>query len=75
MHVIDGHYDGQHVILDAPVPDGVAVNARVRIVFDSASVPSSPSSLGKIAELAVDGGLPTDFSEQHEHYVKGSPRR
>ena len=77
MHMIDGHYNGQHVILDAPVPEGVAIDARVRILFDTAPIPSSPSpsSLGTIAGLSVNGGLPPDFSEQHEHYVKGSPRR
>lgn len=73
--VIEGHFDGKQVVLDAPVPGDVPANTRVRIIFEEPATKSGPSSLAKLAELATAGGLPPDFSEQHEHYVKGSPRR
>ena len=33
------------------------------------------SALSKMAKLAVRADLPPDFAQQHEHYVKGTPRR
>ena len=72
MVVVLGHYDGQNVILDGPVPDGTVPNARVRIVFETSA---QSESLASIAASAVPGGLPPDYARQHEHYVKGVPRR
>jgi hypothetical protein len=72
MIVVLGHYDGQKVVLDGPVPDGVVPNSRVRIVFESSAQPAE--ALGRIASLAVPGGLPPDFAEQHGHYGKGTLR-
>lgn len=71
MIEVAGHFDGHHVVLDGPVPDGVVPNARVRIVFENSS---ASEALGRIAALAVPGGLPADFAEQHEHCVKGIPQ-
>jgi hypothetical protein len=71
MVEVAGHYDGRQVVLDAPVPDGVAPNARVRVVFEDAP---RPASLSLIAAAAVRGGLPPDFAHQHDHYVKGFPK-
>ena len=75
MQMIEGHFDGKQVVLDAPVPQGVPANTRVRIFFEETPASSGTSSLSTIADLATAGGLPPDFSQQHEHYVKGSPRR
>jgi len=37
--------------------------------------PPRAESLAKVAKLAKPAGLPPDFAEQHEHYLKGTPRR
>jgi len=72
MTVLKGHFDGEKIVLDEPVPPGLAANTPVKVVVET-----EPRSLfDRILGLAVkDDGLPPDFSEQHEHYVKGAPRR
>ncbi len=72
MVVLNGHFDGRQVVLDSPVPANIAANTPVQVIFDGAS---GSSALAEIAKLARPGGLPRDFARQHEHYVKGAPRR
>ena len=72
MTIINGHYDGKRVVLDEPVPASIPADTPVRVVFDGAD---AKSVLGEIGKLARPGGLPQDFSEQHEHYIKGTPRK
>ena len=73
MTVLNGHIDGKHIVLDEPIPQGVPANARVRVLIEEEG--PKPRSLEKIARMAVRGKLPRDFSMQHKHYAKGSPRR
>jgi|WetSurMetagenome_2_1015567.scaffolds.fasta_scaffold741057_2 hypothetical protein len=73
MTVLKAHFDGRHVVLDEPTPRGLAPNAPVRVLIEDEG--PKPGSLTKIARLAVRGKLPRDFSMQHKHYAKGSPRR
>lgn len=72
MTVIHGHYDGQRVVLDEPVPDDVPSDTPVRVHFDHEP---TEHVLDRIARLAGPSDLPPDFSEQHDHYVKGTPRK
>jgi hypothetical protein len=72
MVVLNGHFDGRNVVLEEPVPGDIPANTPVKVVFEGAD---SSSVLAKIAQLAVEGGLPKDYAQQHEHYVKGAPRR
>ena len=67
MVVLNGHFDGSRVVLDGPVPDGIAANTPVRVIFDNSVL---AESLAKIARLAQLGGQPPDFAEHHAHYVK-----
>ena len=73
MTVLNAHFDGKHVVLDEPMPEGVVANARVRVLIEDEG--PRPSSLEKIANLAVQGKLQRDFSMQHKHYAKGVERR
>jgi hypothetical protein len=75
MVVLNGTFDGTKVVLDTPVPSEIAANTPVRVIFDDAPAPSGESALSKIAKLAKPGGFPRDFAEQHDHYIKGTPRR
>jgi hypothetical protein len=63
------HIKNGQITLDEPasLPEGAEVNVEV--------VESGQPVLAKIAELAVAGGLPRDYSEQHEHYIEGTPRK
>lgn len=72
MTILNGHVDGKHVLLDEPVPANIPPHTPVRVVFDGTD---AKGVLKEIARLARPGGLPRDFSEQHEHYIKGTPRR
>lgn len=72
MTVISGHYDGKQVVLDEPVPTNIPADTPVKVVFDGAD---ARSVLDEIARLARPGGKPPDYSQQHEFYVKGGPRR
>lgn len=72
MTVLKGHFDGQRVVLDEPVPAGVGAHTPVKVVFETEE---AGAILAEIAGLARQAGLPPDFAEQHEHYVKGAPRR
>ncbi len=71
--MLKGHFDGRNIILDEPMPVGVAANTPVRIVIENGR---QDSLFDKLLGLAVDDdGLPADYAEQHEHYVKGTPKR
>ena len=65
-----GHVRNGQITLDEParLPEGAEVMVEiVQTVKDD--------TLARIAGLAVAGGLPRDFSQQHEHYVKQTPRK
>ncbi len=71
--MLKGHFDGRNIILDEPMPVGVAANTPVRIVIENGR---QDSLFDMLLGLAVDDdGLPADYAEQHEHYVKGTPKR
>jgi hypothetical protein len=72
MTVLNAHFDGKQFVLDDPVPVNLQANAKARIIVDA---DCQPRSLARIAAMAVDADLPRDYAEQHEHYVKGTPRR
>jgi hypothetical protein len=72
MTIINGHYDGKRVVLDEPVPADIPPDTPVRVSFEDGQTRDVLTELGK---LARPGGLPRDFSEQHEHYIKGTPRK
>lgn len=73
MTTLNGHFDGKHIVLDEPIPPSLTPNTLVKIVFEHTG---EESVLDKIAKLAVPiDGLPTDYSEQHDHYVRATPKR
>jgi hypothetical protein len=72
MTIINGHYDGKCVVLDEPLPPCIDPDTPVRISFGDGQAREVLAELAKPPRI---GGLPRDFSEQHEHYVKGTPRK
>ena len=72
MTVLNAHFDGKQIVLDEPMPDGIPADTRLRVLVETGN---RPQSLLKIAAMAIDTDLPRDFAAQHEHYVKGTPRR
>jgi hypothetical protein len=71
MTIIKGHFDGQRVVLDEPVPADIHADTPVRVHFESEP---RGSVLDRIAKLAGPSDLPLDYSQQHDHYVKGTPQ-
>jgi hypothetical protein len=72
MMTLNGHYDGKRVVLDDPVPADMPADTPVRVVFENNS---GDGVLDRIAQLAGPSDLPRDYSQQHDHYVKGTPRK
>ncbi len=71
--VLKGHFDGERVVLDEPVPPEILPQTPVKVTFEQQE---REHVLARIARLAVsDDDLPADYSEQHDHYVKGTPRK
>lgn len=74
MTVLNAHFDGKQIVLDEPMPADVPANSPVQAVVQRKGE-TETSALDKITAMAVEGGLPKDYSVNHEHYVKGAPRR
>lgn len=72
MMTINGHYDGKRVVLDDPVPADIPPQTPVKVTFEGGRC---ETVLDRIAKLAGPDDLPADYSEQHDHYVKGTPRK
>lgn len=81
MVVLNGHFDGQRIVLDDPPPPSLRPQTRVQVVIDEAEdSPSLAEEARKlirgIADVAVPvDELPPDYSAQHDHYVRGNPRK
>ena len=73
MTIINGHFDGKKIVLDQPVPADIPADTPVRVIFEQSDVRNLFDEIAKLAVSTDD--LPADFSEQHEHYVKGTPRK
>ena len=68
---LKAHFDGKQIVLDEPLPPGLAANTPVRVVIDN----GSDALFDKLLSLAGDDNLPVDYAENHEHYVKRKPKR
>ena len=68
MHVLNGHFEGRKLVLDDPIPDDVPSNARVKITVD---VAGEESAFDKIAAMASDTGLPSDYSVTFRQRLRG----
>jgi len=76
MISIQAHFDGKVIVPHDPVdlpPDETLI---VRIETVSGVATSRDSCLNWLADNAVDSpAIPTDLSQQHDHYLYGSPKR
>jgi hypothetical protein len=74
---LKAHFDGKQIVLDEPLPPGLAPNTPVQVVFPNGPATGSapPSTFEKLLALAGEDDLPADYAQNHEHYVKGAPKR
>lgn len=67
---LNGYFDGEKVVLDEPAPQ-IPPNTRVKIIVAE----DGRDVFEAIAANAIKADLPADFAAQHEHYVRGTPRK
>jgi hypothetical protein len=73
-----GHFENGIVVLDEPVSveNGTRVEVDIHILSGEKEVGEGPSLAERFASVigkAVD--LPEDASENHDHYLYGTPKR
>ncbi len=72
MTTLNGHFDGKQIVLDDPIPAWLKPNTPVTVTVNGNS---QESVLDRIGRLSRPLGLPPDYSEQHDHYTRGTPKR
>ncbi len=73
MCALRAHFDGKAFVPDEPVdlPQGTSVTVTV-VPSDHRSV---LQDLADLAEKHPITNAPDDWSEQHDHYIHGTPKR
>jgi hypothetical protein len=68
---LDGTVRNGVIVVDSaqPLPEG----ARVRVVIEEAE--PRPTLVGLLKYASALSDMPTDFAEQHDHYIHGTPKR
>lgn len=78
MVKLRGHFDGTRVLLDEPAPPQLVPGTPVEVVLTGCldhpddSRDSFFDELGRLTGT-VEG--PADWSEEHDHYAHGAPKR
>jgi hypothetical protein len=72
---LQGTVNKGNIVLDepAPLPEGTRVEVDLKPVDGSDHTPTLAERLLKHAGTVPD--LPADMSEQHDHYIHGTPKR
>jgi hypothetical protein len=74
------HTDGKVLVPDEPVEweDGQRFHVTIKLVpEDGATEAGLPDWVEDLVELSkqMPDDLPEDLSEQHDHYIHGTPKR
>ena len=76
MVAFKAHFDGKVIVRDEPLelPRGQAL--IVHVEADRADLQSQPvNAIELLRSLAGSVEAPADWSEQHDHYLYGTPKR
>ena len=73
MTVLNAHYDGKQLVLDDPLPADLPVNMRLRLTVESEE--QQTNAFEEILKFATEGGMPADFSENHDKYIRRGTNR
>lgn len=70
--VLRGHFNGNTFVSDEPLPEGLTPDrpVEIRIIDDQ-----EEDVFKEIARMAIKAEFPPDYASQHEHYIKGTPRK
>lgn len=67
MTILNAHLDGNRVVLEDPIPEGIPANAKLRVIIE---VPGPSKALAAVAKMAVDAPeLPTNYSANRSMYL------
>ena len=76
----EGHVENGQIVLHhpAPLPEGVKV--RVELLPTDAATTPGAAELPTLYEryrsvIGKAAGLPSDFAENHDHYIHGAPKQ
>ncbi|MCY2989431.1 MAG: hypothetical protein NTY19_16385 [Planctomycetota bacterium] len=73
--LLEGTVRNGTIVLDQPqqLPEG----ARIEVVVKEEPAAGQPKTLRDVLLQSAGclSDLPTDFAEQHEHYIHGTPKR
>ena len=68
--------NGQVVVDVGPaLPDGTAVQVTVKAAEESATPAVQPTMKWLLRLAGSVHDMPSDFAEQHDHYIHGTPKR
>jgi len=69
--VFSAHFDGRVIVPDEPVSLPIGQKLQLRV-----DVPSQSGQFAELAGFAAElPDSPGDLSEQHDHYLYGTPKR
>ena len=76
--VLRGHVEAGRIVVDdeATLPEGAEV--KIELVANSAEKPAEPATTLYDRFQAVAGivkDYPSDFAENHDHYLHGRPKK
>lgn len=75
---LTGHVEKGVIVLDAPLslPDGTEVEITVRTAAPPAPSDAKQTHFERLQDVIGAGvGLPADFARNHDHYIRGTPKR
>ncbi len=70
--VVHGHVENGKIVLDEKAPLAEGMKVRVEIVEES---PRSTLAEQFKDVIGKAEGLPSDFAENHDHYIHGAPKK
>ncbi|MBI3195600.1 MAG: hypothetical protein HYZ34_14205 [Ignavibacteriae bacterium] len=77
MTILEAHFDGTSIVLDEPFK--ITPNTKVKVLVDDKSNTERKSeNMNRNKKVSfpkpIKTGIP-DLSEQHDHYLYGTPKR
>lgn len=77
---INGHVENGQIVLDDVVPLADGMKVRVELLVPGAEQPTEEEQGPTLYErhksfIGIIDDLPSDFAENHDHYLHGHPKK
>jgi hypothetical protein len=76
--ILRGHVEAGRIVVDdeASLPEGAEVRIELVIEAESNSSNSEKTLYDRFKQFAgIAKNLPSDFAENHDHYIHGRPKK